>query len=627
MNYSKESTAALIQYMKVAAQSFQFGQELRSNFEKIDREYSRRGNLGGKQQRAKNANDAGNKGEIQDPTVPVLYPQTEAAHTYLSGVFLSGYPIFPTVTSPENAEAGNMMDAYNSENARKAGWVRHLSMAMRDGLKYNIMAVEVCWERKTTFSLQKQADSRLIPKPVIWQGNYINHLDLYNCFFDTRVTPAEVHLHGEFAGYHKIMSRVRLKQFMQDLPEEYRMNGKEAFEASVGESQYYVPNITEKLKHDPRRVEFDWIRWALGDSGGSSNSQRIAYKNVYEITILYARIVPEDFKLQVPARSTPQIWKLIFVNQQILIYAERLTNAHNYLPIIFGSPTEDGLAYQTLSYAENLLEVQDISTALYGARIAAARRSVSDRGIYDPRMINPADINSSNPSAKIPVRPGSYLDDIRKAYFPIPFDDSASGSLIRDTLQVVDFGRSISGINRGQEGQFTKGNRTLEEFDRIMQNSDARLQVMAIFLEDQFFTPIKEIIKYNVLQYAQPGDVYYPKSGTSVTVDPSAMQDAALDFKISDGLLPASKIADSDFLTSFMQLLMASPVLQQKFDIVKLVSYIASLRNVPNLEAFAAMPPQGVGMPQQGQPTAGQQPGNVLPQQQLQQQLPTAGVT
>ncbi len=606
MAINKEVAARLVMYTKKAAQSFQFGLELRDSFESIDREYARTNNRGEAHMQARTANAMGDKSKIQDPTVPVIYPQVEAAHTYLSGVFLSGYPIFGVTASPENADAADMMDAYNTENSMKAGWSRNISLSMREGLKYNIMALEVAWETKTTYALQKQTTGKLAAKPVVWQGNVLRYLPMYNVFWDTRVAPAEVHCEGEFAGYHCIKSRTRLKQFMQDLPEEFRMNGKEAFEVGTGDQNYYVPQITNKLNHDPRKVEFDWMAWAT-DVGQSQ--QRIKYQNTYEVTVLYARIVPEDFRLDVPAKSTPQIWKLIIVNSQILIYAERLTNAHNYLPIIFGSPTEDGLAYQGLSFAENQLEIQDMATSLWTARMAAARRNISDRIFYNPQVIKQDDINSNSPSAKIPVRPGAYGSDIRAAVLPVPYSDQSASSLVRDAMQVVEFGRSLSGINRGQEGQFTKGNRTLEEFDRTMQNSDARLQTMALFLECQFFTPIKEIIKYNVLQYAQPGDVYYPVKSSSVAIDPNAMQNAAMDFKISDGLLPASKLVDADFLQVLMQLIMSSPEMMQQFDIVRLVSYLASMRNVPGLDAFRRQAQPG----QQVSPAA-QQPAGAVSQ-------------
>jgi len=57
--------------------------------------------------------------------------------------------------------------------------------------------------------------------------------------------------------------------------------------------------------------------------------------------ILYARILPNDFGMMVPEENTPQVWKFVIINNQVVLYAERLSNAHDYIPIIFGQPLED----------------------------------------------------------------------------------------------------------------------------------------------------------------------------------------------------------------------------------------------------------------------------------------------
>jgi hypothetical protein len=61
---------------------------------------------------------------------------------------------------------------------------------------------------------------------------------------------------------------------------------------------------------------------------------------------------------------------------------------------------EDGLWYQTKSLAENVAPIQDVTSSLINSVIAARRRAISDRGIYDPSRITEANINSTNPSRK-----------------------------------------------------------------------------------------------------------------------------------------------------------------------------------------------------------------------------------
>ena len=99
----------------------------------------------------------------------------------------------------------------------------------------------------------------------------------------------------------------------------------------------------------------------------------------------------------------------------VVIYAERQTNIHNFLPIIFGQPLEDGLGYQTKSFAQNLQSVQDMTSALWNGKIASARRALADRVLYDPSKIKPEDINSDNPAAKIPCKSAAYGGNLAQA--------------------------------------------------------------------------------------------------------------------------------------------------------------------------------------------------------------------
>jgi hypothetical protein len=59
--------------------------------------------------------------------------------------------------------------------------------------------------------------------------------------------------------------------------------------------------------------------------------------------------LPSDFALKLAAQNTPQIFKLIVVNKNWIIYCKRMTNAHNFLPIVVGQPFDDGLGYQAKS--------------------------------------------------------------------------------------------------------------------------------------------------------------------------------------------------------------------------------------------------------------------------------------
>lgn len=592
----RKAQDGIVQYAKSCFQLMQTENNLRSNMRKIDLAYMREQDLSSTHSKAKAANAYGDKSKFQNITVPVILPQVEAAVTYQSSVFLTGTPIFGVTSSPAHIDEALQMETLIEDQSTRGGWVQQFMMFFRDGFKYNISGVEVNWDAYVTAALETNlafSATQAKPKEIVWEGNCIKRLDMYNTFWDMRVKPSEVYYKGEFAGYTEMMSRIELKSYMSRLPDKMVDNVKAAFESGLGSGgyeTYHVPDINPNSvvgNPDSKRGGFNWLSWATLENAIG----KIAYKDSYEVTTLYGKILPSDFGLRVPSANTPQIWKFVIVNGQVLIYAERQTNAHGYLPILLGQPLEDGLGYQTKSLAENAMGFQDLTSALWNSVIAARRRAISDRGIYDPSRIDSAQINSDNPSAKIPVRPAAYGKPVGDSYYPIPFRDDQSSTLMQETDQVLRMADKVSGQNPARQGQFVKGNKTQSEFNTVMGNANGRDQQIAMLYEAQVFTPLKEILKFNILQYQGGTSVYNRTTQQEVKIDPVALRKAAIEFKISDGLTPTDKLIDSDTLQVAMQVIGSSPQIGPAYNIGQLFSYLMKSKGA-NLTPFEKSPPQ-----------------------------------
>jgi hypothetical protein len=603
MNLHPKSQLAVLEFLKQCFNMYNSNINIRERMREIDLTYAREKNQEAEQKRAKQSNRYGSQSALQDFTIPTVMPQVEAAVVYQTSVFLQGVPIFGVAPTPTNADDAMAMEAVMAENATRGGWVRELMMGFRDGFKYNLFATEVKWERKVTAALETDINfgdgKQGKPKNVNWEGNSLKRLDLYNTFFDTRVSPTRIHEDGEFAGYNELMSRVKLKKFISELPDKIIGNVTKAFESGVGGTStgvssasgianYYIPDInlggglTNGANHG-----MNWMSWA----GLGGTESKIKYKNMYKVTTLYARIMPADFDIKVPAANTPQVWKFIVVNDSVVLYAERQTNAHGFIPILFAQPYEDGLTYQTKSLAKNVEPIQDISSSLMNSVLAARRRALSDRGLYDPSRVTEANINSMNPSAKIPVRPSAYGKPLSEAYYSIPFRDDQSPLIMQQIGAMGQFADKISGSNPARQGQFVKGNKTQHEFDSVMNSSNGRDQMTSLLLEAQLFTPMKEMLKINILQYQGAGSVYNPEKQQSVQVDPVALRKAVLEFKISDGLTPTDKLVNSDVMMVAMQQIGSSPQIGAGYNIAPLFSYLMKTQGA-DLKAFEKGPEQ-----------------------------------
>lgn len=597
-----KSQEAIIQFERACYTMLQNQWNIREQMRQVDLAYIREQDWTKENVRARLANRYGDATKFQNVTVPIVMPQVEAAVTYQSSVFLTGTPIFGWVAPPDQEDAALQYQAIVEENSIRGGWVQQLMMFFRDGFKYNLGAVEVDWGRVVTAAVETdlgfQSGQEGRPKEVIWTGNTVKRWDPYNSFWDSRYKASEIYKNGEFAGHTEIMSRVHLKKFINELPDKMVANVVKAFESGMGSinnapagiNSYYIPQINPyaMLQSYNAQYQFNWMSWA-GVNDRPTNEMQ--YKNLYEVTTLYARIIPQDFNLSVPGKNTPQVWKFIVVNHQVLIYAERQTNAHGFIPVLFGVPNEDGLGYQTKSLAQNGEAFQQIASALVNSAMAARRRAISDRGIYDPSRISEAHINSDNPSAKIPLRPAGYGKPINEAYYSIPYKDDQSAVAFQELPQILQMANTVNGQNQAKQGQFVKGNKTLHEYDDVMSHANGRDQMTAMLYEAQVFTPMKEIIKINTLQYQAGISIYSPSQEKVVKIDPVALRKSFVTYKISDGLTPTEKIIGGDELAMALQVMGSSPQIAAGYNMAPVFSYLMKTRNV-ELAQFEKGPEQ-----------------------------------
>lgn len=610
---SGDSQASIIKYVANTLTFLNNNFNIRQQLLDRDRSYFREKDWSLKNQQARSQNRGGNPVPIQNVTIPVVMPQVETALAGLSDIFLTGYPIFPVLSKPAMSDPALQMETLVGEHSVKYGWAAELAMTFRDGLKYNLMGVEVFWKNDKVWSVATDGESSTAASKATetyYQGNVIKRLNPYNLIIDTRVAdPSQCHKKAEFLGYTELINRIELKQLFADLGPTSTMNAKEAFESGTGEyasvlgtNAFYIPQINPNAIVNPTLTTTNWLAWA----GVDTTTGGIKYSNMYEKTVLYCRIIPADFNLSSVARNTVQIWKFIVINRKILIFAERQTNAHNYLGIIIGQPIEDGLGWQTKSYAENAAPMQDAATALYTSGIESQRRKVYDRMLYDPSRINKVDIDNVSPVARIPVKQIAYGQPLQEAVYVVPYRDDGVADILAMSREVAGFADTLNGQNKAQQGQFTKGNRSRKEFETIMGNSNSRIQlVMAISLEYRFMQPLKEIIKLNILQYQPPTTLYNRNTNTQVAIDPVAIRAAALEFKLSDGLLPVDKMVNIDALGTILQMTANDPQFQSEYDIPGAIMYSLQLQGAAWLADFKRTPQQQMGVLQNNQATSG----------------------
>jgi len=587
LRVNRDSQDKLLMYIDACYQVRDEGWQLRKRLEDVDRSYMRESDFSEEQRKAKLANKTGDKTKLQNIQVPMVMEDVESSVGFLTNVFLTEYPMFKFVSDPDKQDIALMWNTLVGEDQIYFGWGGQFNVAFRAGAKYNFAPIEVEWcKRRRWKPVNGTKDKGVALEQVIWEGNNISAIDPYNLIYDPRVPIDKCHTEGEFIGYIKQMSRIRLKMFLSDLGEDRLKNDVAAFTAGDWGVQYYQPQINPDvtLKNaNWASGAFDWTKWAFGTA-----QNHIAYKNMYTVVVIYARLMPFEFGIQAPRDQTPDIWKLVAVNG-VMVYAQPMPNAHDILPIIIAQPKVDieSLSHQIKSQAENQEPFQEMTTALWNARLAAARRRSTDRMLYNPLLVDPDHINSPNPAAKIPIRPTAYGRKLEEAVFVLPFEDRESAMYLQDAEGVARWGLRVSGRNNTSIGQYQKGNKLNDEFHQTMENAGQQDRTHALMWEVNAFTPIKTIVKSNYLQFTPDGVKRYNRlEERQVNIDIIEIRKAEAEFQVGDGLLPVQKLARTDVMQNGMQWLQGDQQLRAGYEIAPMFSYMMKVQGVDKLSKF-----------------------------------------
>jgi hypothetical protein len=404
-------------------------------------------------------------------------------------------------------------------------------------------------------------------KEIIWAGNVLKRPDLYNTFYDPRVQAPDISTQGEFAGYTELYGKTNLKAMLDQLDTKLTQNFGAVFsEIASPVKNYFVPNLGTSLYTAALSREFNWFTYfgLAGSNGGNSK-----FGPAYEVTTVYIKICPEDFNIPAPFSKTPQVFKVILVNWSTIVHMSYADTFDGRIPAVFSYAYEDGLGNATGSLAENVSDMQQLASAFANSGIAARRRAISDRAIFNPMYLREKDVDSDDPTAKIRMTAAAAGGSVNPAYMyhQIPFMDGVSSDALSMVSAVEHMSYGISNQNQARQGQFVKGNKSRAEFNAIFDASTLRDESVAQHFENRVFAPLKEMLKYNTVQNQGAATFFAQGTKQLVTVNPGDLQSAIMGFSIADGKTPASKIADADTLQVAMQTIPAVPELAAQYNV------------------------------------------------------------
>lgn len=529
---------------------------------------------------------------------PIVISNVQSMVAYWAEVFLSGYPRFPVVSNPDTKNQAESLEGIMQDHVTLSQSDAELQVLFNDLAKYNLGACEVSWDPIATYNPAISAvdpSAKRETKVDVKHINRIRRLGLRNVVMDPLIDPSKVSAEGEFIGYTEIYNRPKLKKLLNYLTNEDKLVHASVVNRAM-ESQFSSecwikdPTLSNYMVGGESTV--DWDTWAGFAPNVPPGMIKVPYngQGCHAVTTLYARLIPTDHLLNVPLKNSPQIWKLIVVNNKVLISAEKLVTAFDMFPIYVCHALEDGMSLQTQSYGEMTMPIQEATTRLFNIRFQAANRAIQDRGLYNPDVIRASDINSPIPSAKIPVKVQALQENgLSNAYMNLPFDARGTEGVLQDAMLISNWQKELTGQNDASRGQFQKGNKTMAEFDTIMGNSENRGRLSALVIAQRLFAPLKEQLKLNILQFGEDTTIISPRTNKPVELSIEELINTNMKFEVADGYTPKSKMAGTDMLMGLMNMIGTSPVLQQVYgpQMPAIVAHLAQLGGVRGFDQYA----------------------------------------
>lgn len=501
---------------------------------------------------------------------PIVISQVQSMTAYLCEVYLSGYPIFPVVSSPALRGQAEALEGIIQDHLVISESIPEFQVLLHEAAKYNTAAWELQWAPITSYNPQKELTDLEPGSGSLREDhkhvNKVKRIDQRNFHYDPTVPFAKVSTEGEYAGYTERVGRVKLKDHLNYLSTEKRLLNrgvvKKALESNLIQTDYReAPNVSPNITTEKPWSWDTYGGWDAKDTAVPSNES-----GQYLIHRFFVRMIPSDFGITVANKNTVQIFKVEMVNRATIIRFEPFFGAYGAFGIGCCSALEDGLDMQTQGYGEMAIPLQEMVTRLYNIRLQGAKRSLQDRALYDSRFIRAADINSPMAAPKIPVTMDAMLEGgLDRAYKAIPYDSRGTENVLQDAREITEWQRDLSGMNNATRGQFQKGNKTMHEFDTVMGNSENRMRLPAQVLEFRMMQRIKNQMKLNILQFGEDTEIISPRSGKPLEVSIEELQSLNLQFEVADGYTPKGKMANTEMLANGMNMIAQSPQLQAAY--------------------------------------------------------------
>lgn len=533
---------------------------------------------------------------------PHSYSILETLTAFMDGLFLRE-PIFQyDGNSPEDTIGAILMTKVVEAHCKRFKVGLALHTAFKDSIAYGVGACFPLWKQKwgyrtrSSYGMDGQLEKTSEPA-LLFEGNSLENVDPYQLLLDPNYGIQNIQ-DAEFVGF------VRRTNYYNLLPEDGKgavfnvryLKGKDCT------SRYWGSQRDQKAQTT-----------TVGDT---------SVLRPVDVVYLYINIIPKDWGLG--DYEEPEKWLFAIAADRYIIQAQPLDLDHNMFPVAVCAPTFDGYSSAPLSRLELLGGMQELLDWLLNSHVANVRKTINDMIIYDPYMLNTADLTDPKPGKLVRARRAAWGKDIRGSIQQLQIND-VTRQHIADAQLTMGLMNQISGADDAMMGTLRQGGPerlSAAEFSGTQSQALGRLQSLAMIVGQQLIQDVGYMFAMHTQQMMQEDvwvntvgawqDQLLAYYGPQIQNDRMRVtpQDLNIDFDIA--VNPEGQGQATQFWVQMFDTIAKTPELYQLIDVGRVFRYVASQLGAKNVDNFLRAPIQPVGAPT-ADVMAQAQAGNMVP--------------
>jgi len=554
----------------------------------------------------------GKKAVPVETKLPLVWAQLRDTLAYCMELFAPDNSIFEGQGKPTQQAAVNALVNLINENSQRFAYYPELSKFIWDAFKYNLGMMRVEWENQYGVKFSEgDTGTPEVSHGVVWKGNKLTAVDLYNFLWDLSVPPIELYKRGEFCAEVDMVTQHRIAR-MAEFDELYDVH--RFIDNNTAVKRYYRAHPI--VRSEIPSSEDTATNWVSILSGATDLNLSPGVELVY----LYIWLRPKEFGLSaVGDDDRYTLYRITIANAEYITRTDELVAAHSMLPFVGASPNADNLEFfQQKSFSEILTPMQTFASYLLNIHRKASVKQTYGITVYDPRILDLGDVPNDDVVWRAPMKQTSPKDK-KPADALANFTDSPvqTDKLLRDVEVIKKIMQDILPSNRLQ--QVADLDRATEfQSQAVVQSGDRTSLLTARTINSQGLIPMRFMIIANIYQNQETVELTNADGSVS-EINPSELRKLGIEFVIGTGLRGLDRLTLVNLIKDVINRLIQSPAASEQIDILGLVNYWATLAGDDfDLNQFRLQPAAPPGEEQQqetpgaGEPQAGLGGDNVI---------------